>query len=77
MSSAILLKAACILFLIALAEILFTFYYFHHANSNGTIGTTFYKKTNKPFISTIIGVFGAVLMASSVVCLVFGLLLRA
>ena len=68
------LSASGILFLIASAVFAFSYRYFHYAKENGLLGKTFHKKPNKPFVSMLFGVWAVVLLASSVVSLVYGLL---
>ena len=74
MTGAQLLLAAGILFLLAIADFLFTLHYFHHAKENGMPGGSYSKEPRKPLISLLFGILGTVLLAASMISLVFGLL---
>jgi hypothetical protein len=68
----ILVKAAGRLFMTAVAVLAFTFYYFHYSKENGLPGLTYSKKTNKPFVSMLLGMLGTVLLSASIIFLVLG-----
>ena len=73
MEKSVFLKASGILFLIALGVFLFTFYYYHYAKDNGLLGKTYHETAKKPFVTLLFGILGTVLLAASIICLVFGL----
>ena len=75
MEKTVLLSASGILFLIALAVFVFTYFYYHYANDKALFGRTYNWEPKKPLISMFFGILGTVLLASSIICLVFGLLL--
>ena len=70
------LSASGVLFLISVALFALTFWYFHYAGENGLPGREYHEKPIKPFVSLLFGVLATVLLASSIICLVFALLSR-
>ena len=73
MEKSTLLSASGVLFLVALAVFVFSFFYYHYANEKGLLGKTFHKKPTKPFVSFLFGILGTVILASSIISLVFWL----
>lgn len=67
--------ASGILFLISLAVFVFTYFYYHYADEKALFGRTYCRETKKPLISLLFGILGTVLLASSIICLVFGFLI--
>ena len=74
MEKALFLKAAPVLLVLSVAELYFTFWYYHHAKDNGLPGREYHKQTKKPLVSGLFGVLGADLLAASVVFFVLWLL---
>ena len=68
------IRAAFILLVLSVAELYFTFWYFHHATDNGLPGRAYHAETKKPTVSLLFGVLGADLMAASFVFFVLGIL---
>ena len=70
----ILITTSIILFAIAFAVWIFTFFYFHFADERGFFGKTYYKKTNKPFLPYMFGIGGTIFFVNAVTLLILGLL---
>ena len=73
MGKAIMMKSSLVLLVLAIAELFFTFIYFHYAKDNCLLGREYSKKPRKPVVSLLFGVLGADLMAASIVFFVLGL----
>ena len=74
MDKAMMMKAALIFLVLALADFVFTFRYYHYAKDNGLLGSEFNEETKKPLVSVLWGVLGADLLFASIVLFVLGLL---
>ena len=74
MDKAMMMKAALIFLVLALADFVFTFRYYHYAKDNGLLGREFSEETKKPLVSVLWGVLGADLLFASIVFFVLGLL---
>ena len=69
-----MMKAAAVLLVLSIAELYWTFWYFHHAKDNALPGSEYHEQPKKPMVSFLFGVLGADLMAASIVLFVLGLL---
>ena len=74
MDKAMMMKAALVFLILALADFVFTFRYFHYAKDNGLLGREYHKETRKPLVAMLWGVLGADLLFASIVFFVLGLL---
>lgn len=72
-----LLKTAGVLFLIAIAVFVLTYFIFHYMQENGRFGKTIRKTPGKPFITQLFGVWGTVFLSLSIGALVLALTLPA
>lgn len=70
----VLITTSIILFAIAFVVLIFTVFYYHFANEKGLLGKTYYKKTNKPYLSYMFGICGTIFFVNAVTLLLLGLL---
>lgn len=69
-----LLKLSAILLIIAIAVLAISFFFFHFVTDDG-ITLVWHEEAGKPFVTMLIGVFGAMLMAESLTSLLLALIL--
>lgn len=72
-----LFKTAGILFLIALAVFVLTYFIFHYIQETGRFGKAFRRTPAKPFITLLFAVWGTVFLSLSIGALVLALTLPA
>ena len=69
-----LLKLSAILLIIAIAVLAISFFFFHFVTDDG-ITLVWHEEAGKPFVTMLIGVFGAALTAESLTSLLLALIL--
>ena len=69
-----LLKLSAILLIIAIAVLAISFFFFHFVTDDG-ITLVWHEEAGKPFVTMLIGVFGAMLTAESLTSLLLALIL--
>ena len=76
MGKSVLMRASAVLLLIALVVLVFSYFYYHYSQDNALLGKEYHEETKKPLVSLLFGILGTVLFASSIISLVFGLLMK-
>ena len=69
-----LLKLSAILLIIAIAVLAISFFFFHFVTDDG-ITLVWHEEAGTPFVTMLIGVFGAMLTAESLTSLLLALIL--
>ena len=69
-----LLKLSAILLIIGIAVLAISFFFFHFVTDDG-ITLVWHEEAGKPFVTMLIGVFGAMLMAESLTSLLLALVM--
>ena len=67
------LWSSLILFGIALAFFVLTFFVFHYLEQDLKFHKPFKKQSQKPFIANMLGMFGTFMLAGSVILFIIGL----
>ena len=69
-----LFKLSAILLIIGICVLAISFFFFHFVTDDG-ITLVWHEEAGKPFVTMLIGVFGAMLIAESLTSLLLGLVM--